>query len=99
MAAGTIPQTMQSLGLPTAITLTSANDLDTLLTTGWYAWGASNPSNIPVNVSYCSLIVEAVGANTRQTVFRANYGNPAAPAEWTRYKFATGTWSAWTKTV
>ena len=80
------------LGIP------NTADLDDYVNTGWY-WYNTAPTNAPTTASYCGLHVERSGVNIKQTVYRGNYGNPDAPAEWVRYKYSTSAWKPWVQRV
>ena len=81
---------MDGIGIP------NTADLDDYVNTGWY-WYNTAPTNAPTASSYCALHVERAGVNIKQTVYRGNYGNPDAPAEWVRYKYSTSDWKPWAK--
>lgn len=70
------------------VQLSSANDLDNIVTTGWYYWTTTVPSNSPTIYGYGSMYVDHAGSNIKQTVFRDN-------KEYTRNKYGSNAWPAW----
>ena len=80
------------------IGIPNTDDLNNYVDTGWY-WYNTAPTNAPVTTSYCGLHVERSAVNIKQTVYRGTYGNPAAPAEWVRYKYSNNAWTPWVKQV
>lgn len=91
----------ESVGLLNGgIVLTNSDDMNNCQESGWYAWNhTAAPANAPFTTSYGALYVDQAGANTKQTVFRANLPGVTGPAEFVRYKFSTGTWTDWERVV
>lgn len=70
------------------IQISSADDLNSIKTTGWYYWTTTVPSNSPTIYGYGSMYVDHAGSNVKQTVFRND-------KEYRRVKYGSNVWPAW----
>lgn len=76
-------------GLDTnGIQISSANDLNDIVTTGWYYWSTTVPANSPTTYGYGSMYVDHAGSNVKQTVFRND-------KEYRRVKYGSNVWPEW----